>query len=124
MGLLSVRKWSPLILTVYLAFMLMGIFTFAAVEPLRSVNLSEDETTSGVSVIQQNLSADTPIESEPAIGKARSYSFSPLRNGSPRTIMPMGSRDTGSVPAQVSLKAIEKINTFTIKNTIHLKLRI
>jgi hypothetical protein len=123
MGLFSAKKWSPLILTVYLFFIIMGLFTFAAVDPLRSVNLSEDETTSGISV-QQDLSADTPVESEPAIGKARNYSFSPLRNGSLRTIMPMGSRDAGSVPAQISLKAIEKINTFTIKNTIHLKLRI
>jgi hypothetical protein len=117
-------KWPHLILAAYLALAIMGIFTFAALEPLRSVDFWEDEFASGRSALQQDLSADTPVEGEPVIRNGRGYSFSPLRNGSLRTVMPLGARDAGSLIAQLPLKAIEKINLRSIKNTIHLKLRI
>jgi hypothetical protein len=124
MSLFLRKKWSHLILAAYLVFAIMGTFTFAAAEPFRSVDFLENESSSGASISQQDLSADTPIEGEPVITNGRGYSFSLLRNGSLRTAMPLGTRDAGSVIAQTSLSAIQKINHFTIKNTILLKLRI
>jgi hypothetical protein len=84
----------------------------------------EGGSPSGISIIQKDLSADAPIEGEPVITNGRGYSFFSLRNGSLRTVMPLGARNAGFVIAQVPLNAIEKINHLTIKNTIHLKLRI
>jgi hypothetical protein len=124
MGLFLEKKWPPLILAAYLAVAIMGIFTLAAVEPLRSVDFFENKIPSGVSIIQQDLSADTPIEGEPVITNGRGYSFSALRNGSLRTIAALGTRDAGYLIAQTSVNVIQKINHRTIKNTIHLKLRI
>jgi hypothetical protein len=124
MGLFLEKKWPRLILAAYLACAIMGMFTFAAVEPFRSADLWEDGITSGVSLIQHDLSADTSIEGEPVITNGRGYSFSPPRNGSPRTVMLPGTRDTGSVIAYPSLQVIEKINRLTVKNSILLKLRI
>jgi hypothetical protein len=124
MGLFLEKKWPRLILAAYLAFAVMGIFTFAATESLRSVDFWENVSASGVFVTQQDLIAESPVEGEPVIGKARGHLFSPLRNGSLRIVMPLGTRDTGSVLAQSSLRAIEKVNHLTIKNAILLKLRI
>lgn len=124
MGLFLEKKWPHLILAAYLAFAIMGIFTFAAVEPLRSVDFLEGGNSSGVSITQQDLSADAPIEGEPVITNGRGHSFSSLRTGSLRTLLSLGTRDAGSVVAQTPLRVIEKINHSTIKSTILLKLRI
>jgi hypothetical protein len=124
MGLFLEGKWPRLILAAYLACAVMGIFTLGAVEPLRSADFWEDGPSSGVSVTQQDLGPESPIEGELAISKARGHLFSSLRNSSPRTVMPSGTQDAGSVLVQSSLRAIEKTNHPTIKNVILLKLRI
>jgi hypothetical protein len=124
MGLFLEKKWPPLILAAYLAVAILGIFTLAAVEPLRSVDFLENKILSDASIIQQDLNADTPIEGEPVITNGRGYSFSALRNGSLRTIVALGTRDAGYLIAQTPVNATQKTNHFTIKNTIHLKLRI
>jgi hypothetical protein len=125
MGLVLGKKWPCLFLAAFLIFAIMGLFTVTAAEPLRSVGLWGDESTSGGSVIQQDLGTDTPVEGEPVISNARGYSFSPLRNGGLRTFMLTGMLKNDSfVLAQSSLKAGEKAQYLNLKNTILLKLRI
>jgi hypothetical protein len=121
MGLFLERKWPRLILAAYLSLAVMGIFFFAATEPLRIIGCWEDGLASGITVTQYDLLAESPVEGEPVISKARGHLFS---SGSLRIVMPLGTRDTGFVPAQSYLRVIENVNHLTIKNTILLKLRI
>jgi hypothetical protein len=115
MGLFLERKWPCFILAAYLAF--------AVAEPLRFVDFGENEPASGITVTQHDLLTGSPVEGEPIISKARGHLFSPQRNGPLRIVMPLGTRDTISVLAQSSLRAVENVNHLTIKNPILLKLR-
>jgi hypothetical protein len=122
MALFLAKKWPSLILASYLAVAIMGIFTFMAIEPLRSVDFLADEPFSSNFFTSIDLPIDALAEGQ-TISKAGGRSFSPIRSGSLRFVLP-GAQNTGAVLAQLSLTAIEKVNSFTIKNTIPLKLRI
>ncbi|GHU50696.1 hypothetical protein FACS1894200_10310 [Spirochaetia bacterium] len=120
------RRWSHLIISIYLALATIGIFTFAATESLRSVDLWEDEFGTGEYRIQEKLCSGAPIEGEPVINfflKGRTFPSGHLGDGQLRTIIAWGTRDVNAVIAQVPL-IIEKAKQRTIKNTILLKLRI
>jgi hypothetical protein len=122
MALFLEKKWPRLILAAYLTVAVMGIFTFLAVEPLRSVDFSADEPFSGGFFTPIDLPIDCLAESQ-TISTARGHSFSPLRTGSLRLVLP-GAQHTGAVFVQSFLKAIEQVTYLNKKNTILLKLRI
>jgi hypothetical protein len=117
-------KWPCLILAAYLAVAIMGLFTFAAAEPLRSVDLWDDEPESDVFFALIDFTIDCLAEGETVMSRARGYSFSPLRTGSLRILMLIGLQYAGFVLIQSSLKKSEKVNYLTIKNAVLLKLLI
>jgi hypothetical protein len=124
MALFPGKKWPRLILAAYLACTTMGIFTFVAVEPLRAVDLLDDESLSGGFLTPIDYTIDCLAEDEAVMSKAGGYSLSPVRHGALRISTPAGTQAIGSVLAQSSLMAIEKVNALNIKSTILLKLRI
>jgi hypothetical protein len=124
MALVLGRKWLRLILAAYLAVAVLGIFTFIATEPLRSIDFWGDKPVSGGFFTPIDLSIDCLAEGTTIMSKARGHSFSPLRAGALRMAAPPGAQYTGTVPVQSSFRAIETVNHRTIKNAILLKLRI
>ncbi|GHV57306.1 hypothetical protein AGMMS49579_22980 [Spirochaetia bacterium] len=117
-------KWPRLILAAYLAIAIMGLFTFAAAGPLRSLDSWDNDPFSESFFTSIDLAIDCLAEGETIMSRAGRYSFSPLRTGFLRLLMLNAPQNAGSVLAQSSLKAIEKVNYLDIKNTILLKLRI
>jgi hypothetical protein len=117
------KKWPRLILAACLAFATLGVFTFAELEPLRSVHFQEDNPVSGGFFIPVDFSLDCLAEGETIISKARGYSFSPVRNGALRVLTFPGIQNTGSVPAESPLSKNERTTYLYIKNTIPLKFR-
>ncbi|GHU81763.1 hypothetical protein FACS189468_4980 [Spirochaetia bacterium] len=117
-------KASRLILAAYLVFAVPGIGAFAATEPLRSIVFSGDTPISEGFFTPVELTIDYLAEGETMMNKAGGYSFSPLRTGALRILMPSGVPNTGSVPAQLCLKTAEKAHHPDIKNAAPLKLRI
>jgi hypothetical protein len=122
MFLVSEKRWPRLILTAYFSFSIIGIFTFMEMEPLRSFVFLEDRPASGASLSSADHTSLT--EGAAIISKAGEYSFSLLRNEHPRVLMPFGTKSIGPVLSQSALKAIEKANYLSIKDTIPLKLLI
>jgi hypothetical protein len=124
MALFLEKKWPGLALGVYLAFAIMGIFTFAAVEPLRSGDFWEAKSGLGEFSAPIDHTVDYLAENTIVMGKARGNSFSPVRNAPPRILMPLGTKDAGAVLSLSLLRTIEKTSCLNIKDTLHLKLRI
>ena len=114
------RKWPCPILAICLTVAIMGLFTFAAAEPLRSVDSWDDAPFSGNFFTSIDITIDCLAEDETIMSRARGGSFSPLRSGA---LMPVGFQNTGLVFMQSSLKKSENINRPTIKNGLPLKLR-
>jgi hypothetical protein len=118
------RKWPCLILAAYLVVAIMGLFTFAAAEPLRSVDLWADEPESDVFFAPIDFTIDCLAEGETVMSRVRGYSFFPLRTGFLRILMLIGLQYAGFILIQSSLKKSEKVNYLTIKNAVLLKLLI
>jgi hypothetical protein len=117
----SGKKWTCLVFATYLTFAILGTFTFAVTAPLCSVDFSEDEPTLEGFFTSMD---DCLAEGSTIISRARNYSFSPIRNGQFRIVMPFGMHKTGTIALFSSSKIIEKTPYPHIKNTILLKLRI
>ncbi|GHV07353.1 hypothetical protein FACS189485_17570 [Spirochaetia bacterium] len=124
MALFLERKWPCLILAACLTVAIMGLFTFAAAEPLRSVDSRDDDPFSENFFTSIDITIDCLAEGETIMSRARAYSFSPLRTGSLRILMLIGLQYAGFVLIQSSLKKSEKVNYLTMKNALLLKLRI
>jgi hypothetical protein len=109
------RKWPRLFLAAYLALSILGIFTFMAVDPLRSIDFGEDRPVSGSFFTSIDLPIGCLAEDTTITSKARGHSFS--------MVLPFGTPNTGIVLAQLSLRAVEKASRLTKNNVIPLKLR-
>jgi hypothetical protein len=125
MALFLEKKWPRLFLAAYLVLAVMGIFTFAEIEPLHSDDFWKAQTgESGGFFALIDHTTDCLSENVIIQGKARGYSLSSLHNGSLRILTSLGTKDAKTVFAQSFLRVIEKTNYGNIKNTILLKLRI
>jgi hypothetical protein len=125
MVLLFGGKWPRLILAAYLVFAVMGIFTFAVMEPLDFDDFWKAETEeSGGFFTLIDYTADCLSENVIIPGKARGHSLSSLHNSSLRIMMSPGAKDAETVFSQSFLRIIERADYLNIKNTILLKLRI
>jgi hypothetical protein len=112
-------------LAAYLAITIMGIFTFAAVEPLRSIDFGENRLILGDPFNQADRNTiDCPTEAIPVVSMAIGYSFSPLRIGPLRILLFLETQNVGFVLFQSFFKTLKKINYRTEKKSILLKLRI
>jgi hypothetical protein len=119
------KKWPRLILAAYLVLAVMGIFTFAVIEPFYFDDFGKaaaGESGGFFALIDHT----TDCLSETAIiqGKAKGHSSSSLHNSSLRGMMSLGAKDAQTVFSQSFLRVIEKANYLNIKNAILLKLRI
>jgi hypothetical protein len=125
MALLLGKKWPRLILTVYLVPAVMGMFTFAEIEPLCSDDFWEAQTEElgGLCAVIDHV-VDCLSENVIILGKARGQSPSSLYAGSLRIMMFLGAKDAQTAFSQSFLRIIEKADYFNIKNAILLKLRI
>ncbi|MFP3041511.1 hypothetical protein LQZ19_06770 [Treponema primitia] len=118
------KKWPSLVLGTYLTFAIMGIFTFAAVDTLRSGDFCEAKSGLGEFSALVDHTVDCLAEDTIVISKSRGNSFFQLRNVSLRVLMPLGTKDARAVLSLSLLKALEKTRCLNIKDTLHLKLRI
>jgi hypothetical protein len=84
MAFFSKKTWLSHVLTAYLAFAVVGTFTFAVVEPLLEENFSVHEPISGGFFTPVDHIMDCVVGSRAVIGRAGGCSFSPVRNGSLR----------------------------------------
>ncbi|MDR2095191.1 MAG: hypothetical protein LBP76_06700 [Treponema sp.] len=122
MALFSQKKWPCRILAAYLAVSIMRIFTFLAVESFRSFDSLEDGPASDSFFISIDYTIDCLAEGRTITRTAKNSSFSPLRNGHLRLLMPFGIKNGGAVFSQSSLNAVKKIQYFNVDNIIPLKL--
>lgn len=111
-------------LVVYLAAAILGMFTFAVIEPLRDVDFSMDEPISGGFFAPLEHAVDCLAEGSTTISRGRGHAFSPWHNGQMRIVMPGDARSAGIIALFLILKAAGQITYLQIKNTIPLKLRI
>lgn len=120
MVLFPAKKWSCLLLALYLAFAMIGAFTFSVIESLDIDSLGEDRPVSGGSIDIANWLA----EGQTFISRAGRYSFSPRRGAFLRITAPAAAHKTGALFFQSSPQITGKLNYPVIKNAIPLKLRI
>ncbi|MDR0688858.1 MAG: hypothetical protein LBG08_01125 [Spirochaetaceae bacterium] len=114
-----VKKRLCLVLASALVFVIMGAFTFAAVEPFVSGDFEDRGPISEGFFSQVDYTVDCLAEGVSIMNKARGASFSPLRG-----VISLEIKNIGTALSHCSLKTIEKTNHLTIKNPILLKLRI
>jgi hypothetical protein len=99
-------------------------FLFAAVEPLRLFEFDAADSSYGAYYSSRLILSDCLAVSPKIGGNMVENTFSPLRFGSLRLFMPLG---TFNVPAAFSIYFIirkKHFISFSIKNSILLKLRI
>jgi hypothetical protein len=112
------------VLTAYLAFAVVGTFTFVAAEPLLEENFSVHEPVLGGFFTPVDHLMDCVVGSGAVIDRAGGYSFSPVRNGSLRIAVTLSTQNAKIAFSHLSLKTNRNTNHLNIKNTILLKLRI
>jgi hypothetical protein len=94
MVLLLGKKWLRLILAAYLVLAVMGIFTFAVIDPLQSDGFWKAKTGgSGGFFTLIDHTTDCLSENAIVLGKAKGHSFSSLHNSSLRITMFPGAKD-------------------------------
>jgi hypothetical protein len=122
MGLFLGKKRHLPAVAVYLAVSILGVFTFLAVEPLRSIDLFEGEPASRGVLAPLDYTIDCLAEGPAAM--SRGWSFSPLRSGHLRIPLSLENKTTGAVSSKSSLREIEKVKYLSVKDTILLKLLV
>jgi hypothetical protein len=122
MGLFFGKKRPRPVLAAYLTVSILGVFTFLAAEPLCSIDLFGGNPASCGFFTPLDYTIDCLAEGPFAM--SRGWPFSPLRNGYLRIPISLENRTTGAVSSKSSLREIEKVKYFSIKDTILLKLLI
>jgi hypothetical protein len=93
MALLLEKKWLRFILAAYLVLAVMGVFTFAMIEPLQFDDFWKGKTGgSGGFFTLIDHTTDCLSENVIILGKARGHSFSSLHNSSLRITMSQGQK--------------------------------
>jgi hypothetical protein len=113
------KKLPYLFFTAYIAFAIMGTFSFAVVDTLRSVHFTAKNPTLDS---PDNYVVRQQAEELTIITKTSRNQFSPLRMGSQRAASLFGS--SGGNFSRSPFKAGEKTQYTNVKNNILLKLRI
>jgi hypothetical protein len=102
----------------------MGTFVISTGEASVFEHSNKDSIDSSSYFSSMSHAVDCLIEDSTTIGKAHSYSNSPLRNGLLREFIPAGITAIALHPAGTNLKTIQNDNISFTKNLILLKLRI
>jgi hypothetical protein len=121
----SEKRLPYLVLVVYTALAVMGTFSLAAAEPLRSVNLKiENPPSNKISGSLGSYLIQYPEAELAIIAKTDDTPFSPLRIGVQRIAFLLGPSSTGNAFFRSSFAASAGTQYINLRNNILLKLRI
>jgi hypothetical protein len=119
------KKLPCLILVAYTVLAIVGSFSLAATEPLRSVNYTiENHKSDTILGALENHFVQHPAEEPGITTKTDNTSFSPIRTGFQRIASIFGLTNTGITLSKTPFMANTKITYTGLKNVIPLKLRI
>jgi hypothetical protein len=119
------KKMPCLILTAYIALSVMGAFSFAAADALRSVNFKAETLMPGrVSDSMDNYFIRHPAEEPVVITKTDNTQIFPLRVGFQRVVSLFGPSAIGNASSKSPFRTGVKIPYTNTKKIILLKLRI
>jgi hypothetical protein len=114
-----------LVLAMYTALFVVGVFSFAAAEQLRAVNRGMENAASGrISGVGERYVFPCPAGEPVIIAKIDDASFTPPRAGFQRISFLSLPPCAGSVWSEPSFRAHTGISPVNFKNSILLKLRI